>query len=425
MEIIEIANKIKENGGNLYLIGGAIRDKLLGKEVHDEDYCVTGLTSELFEKLFPEANIRGKFFEVYDIDKKEFAMARKEKKNGKGHKEFDIQTGKNITIEEDLKRRDITINSIAQEVLTGKLIDPFNGVQDIKNSVIKATSNSFMEDPLRVYRVARFAASLDFEVDENTIYMMKMLKDELDTLSKERVFTEFRKALNTNRPSKFFDILRRADVLDVHFKEIHDLIGSLQPLKYHPEGDSYNHTMIVVDNSTMLTNDLKIRFSALVHDLGKGITPKEMMPHHYGHDEKGIDLVANLGRRICVPNSWIKCGKTAAKEHMKGGIFNQMTPAKQVDFITRVSKSMLGLDGMKIVVMSDKWRGEELPPNVEFDIIGKKILGDINGNYIKKKYNIKDERKIGELLRTKRIELIKRAKMDAHSWQIFTKRDIP
>ncbi len=425
MEIIEIANKIKENGGNLYLIGGAIRDKLLGKEVHDEDYCVTGLTSELFEKLFPEANIRGKFFEVYDIDKKEFAMARKEKKNGKGHKEFDIQTGKNITIEEDLKRRDITINSIAQEVLTGKLIDPFNGVQDIKNSVIKATSNSFMEDPLRVYRVARFAASLDFEVDENTIYMMKMLKDELDTLSKERVFTEFRKALNTNRPSKFFDILRRADVLDVHFKEIHDLIGSLQPLKYHPEGDSYNHTMIVVDNSTMLTNDLKIRFSALVHDLGKGITPKEMMPHHYGHDEKGVDLVGNLGRRICVPNSWIKCGKTAAKEHMKGGIFNQMTPAKQVDFITRVSKSMLGLDGMKIVVMSDKWRGEELPPNVEFDIIGKKILGDINGNYIKKKYNIKDERKIGELLRTKRIELIKRAKMDVNSWQIFTKRDIP
>ena len=130
MEIFEIANKIKENGGNLYLVGGAVRDKLLGKEVHDEDYCVTGITSEEFESIFPEAHLRGKFFGVYDIDKKEFAMARKEKKTGKGHKQFDIETRRDITIEEDLKRRDITINSIAEEVLTGKLIDPFNGTKD-------------------------------------------------------------------------------------------------------------------------------------------------------------------------------------------------------------------------------------------------------------------------------------------------------
>lgn len=321
MNISEIANKIKQNGGNLYLVGGAVRDKLMQKVVHDEDYCITGISSEDFESLFPEAHLRGKFFGVYDIEGKEFAIARKEKKNGKGHKEFVIETGRNITIEEDLKRRDITINSIAEDVLTGKLIDPFNGIKDIENKIIKATSNSFIEDPLRVYRVARFAASLDFEVDENTIEMMKTLKDELNNLSKERVFTEFRKALSTDKPSKFFDILREAEVLDVHFKEIYDLIGSTQPEKYHPEGDSYNHTMIVVDHSAELADDLKIRFAALVHDLGKGITPKQMLPHHYGHDEKGTKLVGELGKRIGVPKTWLKCGKIAAKEHMRGRNF--------------------------------------------------------------------------------------------------------
>lgn len=405
MEILEIANKIKEKGGNLYLVGGAVRDKLLGKEVHDEDYCVTGIAPDKFEKLFSEAHIRGKFFEVYDIDGKEFAMARKEKKSGKGHKEFEVEIGKNITIIEDLKRRDITINSIAEEVLTGKLIDPFNGIKDIENKLIRATSNSFIEDPLRVYRVARFAASLDFEVDENTIEMMKTLKDELNTLSKERVFTEFRKALETNKPSKFFEVLRKADVLDVHFKEIYDLIGSIQPEKYHPEGDSYNHTMIVVDHSAELTDDVKIRYASLVHDLGKGVTPKDMQPHHYGHDIKGVKLAQEFSNRLGVPNSWKKCGKISAREHMRGGIFNKMTPAKQVDFITNVSKSMLGLDGMKIVVTCDKWR-EEKPEDINFDILGKQILEKIDGNFIKKKYNIKNE-EIGEKLRQERIELLK------------------
>ena len=407
MDIFEIANKIKRCGGNLYLVGGAVRDKLLGKEVNDEDYCVTGISSKEFERIFPYAHTRGKFFEVYDIEGKEFAMARKEKKNGKGHKEFEIQTGQNITIEEDLKRRDITINSIAQEVLTGNLIDPFNGVKDIENKMIRATSNAFLEDPLRVYRVARFSSSLNFEVEDNTINMMEKLKNELNTLSKERVFTEFRKALATNKPSNFFNILRRANVLDVHFKEIYDLIGSTQPEKYHPEGDSYNHTMIVVDRCACLTNKLEIRFSALVHDLGKGITPKEMLPHHYGHDEKGVKLVGELGKRIGIPIVWQKCGKISAKEHMKGGIFNKMTPAKQVDFITRVSKSMLGLDAMKIVVMCDKWRGVEPPNDIRFDVIGKQILEEVNGNYIKENYNVKDQRKIGDLLRNDRIKLIK------------------
>ena len=358
MDINKIANIIKNEGGTLYLVGGAVRDSILEKEVHDEDYCVVGIESQKFKELFEEAHARGKSFEVYDIDGKEFAMARREVKNGTGHKEFQIETGKSITIEEDLKRRDITINSIAKDVLTGEIIDPFNGQEDLKNGIIRATSKAFVEDPLRVYRVARFASMFEFEVDKDTIKMMEELKEELKTLSAERVFVELKKALGTNKPSIFFEVLRQANVLEVHFKEIYDLIGSIQPIEHHPEGDSYNHTMIVLDNSAILTDDIMIRFCALVHDLGKGTTPMHIRPHHYGHEDRGVKLVGDLGRRLKIPNSWIKCGKVTAKEHMRGGIFNKMSLPKQVDFITRVDKSILGLEGMEIIVKCDRnrWR---------------------------------------------------------------------
>ena len=407
MSIIEIANIIKENGGTLYLVGGAVRDEIMNRKVHDEDYCVTGIEKETFEKLFPNAYKRGKSFGVYDIENKEFALARKDKKIGKGHKKFEVQNGKYITIEEDLARRDITINSIAKNVLTGKIIDPYGGIKDIKNKIIRATTDSFIEDPLRVYRVARFASQLNFAVEENTIKMMRKIKEELKELSPERVFTEFRKALKSDKPSVFFKVLKKANVLDVHFKEIYDLIGKTQPVEYHPEGDSYNHTMIVVDKSAILTDNVEIRFSALVHDLGKGITPKEMLPHHYGHDKNGVKLVENLGNRLKIPNSWIKCGKVSVKEHMLGGIFNRMTPKKQVDFITRVNKSLLGLDGLRIVVICDRWRNEDEPTDVNFHKIGKECISKINGRYIEEKYKIKDREKVGELLRQERIKWIK------------------
>lgn len=191
------------------------------------------------------------------------------------------------------------------------------GIKDIENRVIKAIGESFKEDPLRVYRVARFASELDFEVEENTLKLMNELKNELDTLSKERVFVEFRKALASNNPSRFFNVLKEADVLDTHFKEIYDLIGSIQPLKYHPEGDSYNHTMLAVQNSVKLTDDLLIRYAVLVHDLGKGLTPKEMYPHHHGHAEKGVEPVRNLSNRIGVPTIWKNAGVISSKEHMR------------------------------------------------------------------------------------------------------------
>lgn len=406
--ILEIAKKIENEGGRLYLVGGAIRDKLLNRKIKDEDYCVVGITSEQFKKLFPQSFTKGKSFEVFELNGKEFAMARIEKKTGLGHKEFEITTNKDITIEQDLARRDITINSIAEDVLTGKLIDPFNGKQDIENKIIKATTQHFLEDPLRVYRVARFASELNFDVSEDTIKMMNSLKNELNTLSKERVFIEFSKALATQKPSIFFNILRKASILDVHFIEIYNLIGALQPPEHHPEGDAYNHTMLVLDKASELTKELEIRFSALVHDLGKSITPKEEYPHHYGHEINGVDLVTKFGNRIKAPTRWIECGKVACREHMRGGIFYKMKPSKKIEFIERIAKSPLGLHGLQIVVYSDKLSSRNIDSgSIDFENIGKECLKTINGQYIKDKYNIKEDIEFGNKLHQERIEWIK------------------
>ena len=335
-------------------------------------------------------------------------MARTEKKTGIGHKEFEITTNKNITIEQDLARRDITINSIAQDVLSEEIIDPFNGKQDLENGIIRATTKSFLEDPLRVYRVARFAAILNFNVDKDTLKMMNSLKSELITLSEERVFIEFSKALSSEMPSIFFKILKQANVLDVHFKEIYDLIGALQPPDHHPEGDSFNHTMLVVDKAAELTNNLEIRFSALVHDLGKGITPKEEYPHHYEHEIKGVDVVIAFGNRIKAPTRWIECGKVACREHMRGGIFYKMKPSKKIEFIERVAKSSIGLHGLQIVVYSDKLSSRNIDSgSIDFESIGKKCLEEINGKYIKNKYNLDEGIEFGNKLHQERIEWIK------------------
>ena len=248
-------------------------------------------------------------------------------------------------------------------------------------------SESFREDPLRAYRAARFASQFNFVVEKDTIELMKSLKDELKYLSAERVFDEFRKSINSNNPERFFEVLKTADLLDVHFIEIYKLIGALQPVMYHPEGDGYNHTMLALKKSVSLTKDEKIRFSALVHDLGKGVTPKNEYPHHIGHDIKGVQEVKNMGKRLKIPNSWLKCGMIAAREHMKGGIFYKMTPKKQIDFIERVYNTELGLRGLEIVVESDRNCRSDIESNmIKFAEIGEKIINNINGSYVMKLY---------------------------------------
>lgn len=408
-KILNIAKTIQNAGGSIYLVGGAIRDELLGKPSYDKDYCVVGISKDKFLELFPNAKVLGKSFEVFEMNHTQFALARKEIKTGTGHKEFLVQTGEDITIQEDLARRDITINAIAQNVLTGEIIDPYEGRKDIQDKIIRATTTAFKEDPLRVYRVARIAAQTEFKVEQHTLEQMESLKEELQTLSKERIFVEFKKALETNHPSIFFKVLEKANVLEVHFKEIFDLIGSVQPVEYHPEGDSFNHTMIVVDKSVELTDDVAIRFACLVHDLGKGVTPKEMYPHHYGHDEKGMVLVTKLGDRIGVPNLWIDYGKTASKEHMKGGIYYKMSLSKRVQFIERVYKTKLGIKGLQIVVIADKQSSRDTKlEDISFEEIGNRCMQEVTGEKVKEKYPNTIGEKFKERLHQERVEWMKK-----------------
>ena len=410
-DIYEIANKINSKGGNVYLVGGAIRDKLLGIVNHDEDYCVTGISFREFRELFPRAIIIGKNFPVFVIDNKEFAMARKERKIGIGHNGFDVEINKKITIEEDLERRDITINAIAKEVLTDKIIDPFNGRKDLKNNIIRAVSNHFVEDPLRVYRASRFASQFNFNVEDNTLKMMKLLKNELSSLAVERVYNELSKALLTDKPSKFFNVLKEANVLDIHFKEIYDLIGAEQPAKYHPEGDSYNHTMIVLDKVADKTKSLvderklELRFSALVHDLGKGTTPKEEYPHHIKHEERGAQLVKNIGNRLKIPKRMVKCGVTSCLQHMRGGIFDKMTYSKKVKFIEHVNNTILGLGGLQIIVDADNM-SEDSSKN-QFADLGHEIINCTDGDKIMREYGITEGKKVANKMHEIRVLYLK------------------
>lgn len=392
----EIINKIQQAGGNIYLVGGAVRDEIIGKEKHDEDYCVTGISYEEFIKIFPNAHMRGKDFPVFDIEGKEITLARRERKIGRGHKGFEIETNKEITIEQDLERRDITINAMAKNLITGEIIDPFGGIEDIKNKKIKATSKKFAEDPLRVYRVARFGAQLKFDVEINTIKLMEKLVPELNTISKERVFEELKKALKTEKPSIFFETLKKANALQIHFKEINDLIG----VKSNLELDAYNHTMEIIDKVSKQTEKLEIRYAALVHELGKGITFKEIYSHNY--EINSAKLVEEISNRIGVPNSWKKCGKTSAKEYMLGEKFWKMLPAKQVEFLERIDKTILGLEGLQIIIDANKIQDRK------FSNLKEPILEKINGEYIKEKYNIKEGIKIKEKLREERVKEIKK-----------------
>ena len=394
--VTDWASEISALGGRLYLVGGAVRDLLMGKEPHDFDYCVTGIEVGDFQKLLPGAKMHGKAFPVLDFRRREFAFARKEVKTGIGHKGFEMISNKDISIEDDLLRRDITINSIAMDVLTEEIVDPYNGRQDIERQIIRATSDAFVEDPLRTYRVARFASQLDFRVESNTFDLMRKTKEELNTLSPERVYIELEKALQSQKPSVFFETLKQADVLDIHFKEVQNLIGVIQPVLYHPEGDAYNHTMQVIDKMARKTNEPHIIFAGLVHDLGKALTPVEERPRHIGHEERGVELVKNLCARLKFPTKYQKAGVTACKEHMKAGLYNEMRTAKKVDFIERLSKSFLTLKGIEILANADNTKNTK----IEFAEIGKEMLEKINAKEYPKNmdYNI-----IKENLRRERI----------------------
>lgn len=291
-----------------YHVGGCVRDKLLGLAIKDYDWVVVGATpQEMLELGFMQV---GKDFPVFLHPKthQEYALARTESKIGPGYDGFEFHSDPDVTLEEDLKRRDLTINAMA-ETAEGKLIDPYGGQRDITDRILRHVSPAFAEDPVRILRVARFAArfaDLGFTVapETNDLMCQMVVNGEVNALVPERVWLELMRALGEPHPSYFFTVLRNCTALKKLFPEIEALFGVPQPEKYHPEVDTGRHTMMVIEQAARLSSDPKVCFAALVHDLGKGTTPKEDWPSHVAHEDRGVSLVKALCKRLKIPNHY-------------------------------------------------------------------------------------------------------------------------
>lgn len=303
----------------IYLVGGAVRDKLLNLPVGDRDWVVVGATPEEMEdKGF---RLVGKDFPVFlhPDTHEEYALARTERKTGPGYKGFAVNASPDVTLEQDLERRDLTVNAIA-ETPDGKIIDPFNGQKDLDNRLLRHVSPAFSEDPVRILRAARFAARFapqEFHIAHETNKLMRDMvqSGEADALVPERIWAETEKALKAERPTRFIEVLRGCGALEKIFPEIDVLFGIPQPENYHPEIDTGVHVLMVLDQATRLSEDSRVRFAALMHDLGKGTSPKEEWPKHKGHEQRSAVLVEALCQRLRVPKDYRELAVTTAKYH--------------------------------------------------------------------------------------------------------------
>ncbi|MCX7514552.1 multifunctional CCA addition/repair protein [Frateuria sp. STR12] len=304
-----------------YLVGGAVRDRLLGRPVVDHDHVVVGATPE--EMLAQGFRPVGKDFPVFlhPDTGEEYALARTERKTGRGYHGFVVHADPRVTLEEDLARRDLTINAIAQDE-HGTLVDPFDGQRDLEQRVLRHVSPAFVEDPVRLLRVARFAARfapLGFQVAEETMALMRRMvaEGEVDHLVPERVWAETRRALGEAQPSAFLRVLRGAGALAALFPEVDALYGVPQRPEYHPEVDTGTHLELVLDMAARLApGDDLVGFCALCHDLGKARTPADVLPSHIGHEHAGVAPVRALATRLKVPAEHAALAELVCREHL-------------------------------------------------------------------------------------------------------------
>lgn len=321
----------------VYLVGGAVRDRLLGLPHEDRDFVVVGATSEdLIAEGFKQV---GKDFPVFlhPRTKEEYALARTERKSGPGYRGFVVHADPDVTLEEDLRRRDLTINALAEDE-QGNLIDYFGGRSDLQGRVLRHISPAFAEDPVRLLRVARYTAryaELGFRVADETMALMRTMVEagEVDALVPERVWQELARALTEPKPSRFFDVLRQSGALARLFSEVDRLFGVPQPERWHPEIDTGVHTMMVLDMAARLSSDPQIAFAALTHDLGKGTTPPDILPRHKGHEQRGIDLIVGLCRRLKVPRRFCELARVVARYHGMVHKLDELRPGTILDML--------------------------------------------------------------------------------------------
>jgi len=323
----------------VYLVGGAVRDGLLGLPVAERDWVVVGATRE--EMLRLRYREVGRDFPVFlhPETHEEYALARLERKTAPGYRGFEVRFGPEVTLEQDLGRRDLTINAIAQAA-DGSMIDPFGGRSDLDARILRHVSEAFVEDPVRVLRVARFAARyapLGFTVAPETLTLMRELvaRGELEALVAERVWQETDKALRSAEPAEFFEVLHACGALPVIFPELDALFGVPQPPQWHPEIDTGVHTLMVLQQAALLCADPAVRFAALVHDLGKGTTPPGEWPRHHGHEERGVGLIETLSERLKVPGDYRDLALIVARYHGIVHRARELRPATILDFFER------------------------------------------------------------------------------------------
>ncbi len=305
----------------IYMVGGAVRDRLLQRPVHDTDWVVVGASPEdMTARGFTPV---GRDFPVFlhPETHEEYALARTERKSGRGYRGFVVHTAPDVTLEEDLARRDLTINAIAAPAgWTGAedVFDPYHGQADLQAKVLRHVTEAFREDPVRILRVARFAARFtDFHVAPETLQLMREMVDagEADHLVPERVWQEISRGLMEAQPSRMFEVLRACGALRVLLPELDRLWGVPQRAEYHPEVDSGVHAMLVLDMAAQLQSPLSVRFACLCHDFGKGTTPAEMLPRHIGHEQRSARLLQGVCARWRVPNDCKELADVVAREH--------------------------------------------------------------------------------------------------------------
>ncbi|MGU3160973.1 multifunctional CCA addition/repair protein [Vibrio cholerae] len=331
----------------IYLVGGAVRDQLLQLPVYDRDWVVVGSSPQAM--LAAGFQAVGKDFPVFlhPNSKEEHALARTERKTGVGYTGFACHYAPDVTLEEDLLRRDLTINAMAQDN-SGQLIDPYGGQRDLAAKVLRHVSPAFVEDPLRVLRVARFAAKLHhlgFTVAEETMQLMAKIAQsgELQHLTAERVWQEWHKSLSTRHPEVFLQVLRDCGALAVVLPEIDRLFGVPQPEKWHPEIDTGIHTLMVAKQAAQLSDSLLVRFAAQVHDLGKGVTPPSEWPSHKLHCHTGLNIIESLCERIRVPNEFRDLALAVCAQHSNIHRADELKPATK----------------LKVLGLLDVWRKPE------------------------------------------------------------------
>src|SRR5580704_7221635 len=323
----------------VYLVGGAVRDAMLGMPVRERDWVVVGASrAQLLQLGYREV---GRDFPVFlhPDSHEEYALARRERKIAPGYRGFSVEFGPEVTLEQDLARRDLTINAMARSA-DGALIDPYGGKRDIEARTLRHVSDAFIEDPVRVLRVARFAARLaplGFRVAADTLSLMQsmVLRHEVDALVAERVWQETEKALREPAASTFFTVLRDCGALERIYPEIDALFGVPQPAEWHPEIDTGLHTLMVLDQAARLSDDAKVRFAALVHDLGKGTTPRSEWPSHRGHEERSAALIEALAARLRIPGDYRELALIVARYH---GIVHralELRPKTILEFMER------------------------------------------------------------------------------------------